>query len=40
MAYPRLLGGLLGFLYGSTSTGPTYLEEEHERLINTGKAEG
>jgi hypothetical protein len=32
MAYPRLLGGLLGFLYGSTSTGPTYLEGEHEHL--------
>ncbi len=31
-AYPRLFGGLLGFLYGSTSTGPTYLEGEHVHL--------
>jgi len=32
MTYPRLFGGLLGFLYGSTSTGPTYLEGEHLHL--------
>jgi hypothetical protein len=32
MPYPRLFGGLLGFLYGSTSTGPTYLEGEHVHL--------